>query len=171
MKFKQLMLGVMLWLVAGLTSTSLVAQVVEQPTAMETYMSKVCRSKCVDPVLLLDYVLDTAKDLDLDPYDLLAIMQVESSFKPEAANRGNVGLMQVNLRYHAKKFKTSPYNVQANTQVGGSIYKACLIKRKGNKALAFRCYNSENVKNMIYPNKVLKARADLMRSNVIPAPL
>lgn len=124
-------------------------------------MSKVCLAQCIDPTEVVGYVKEAAKDLEIDPIDLLAIMQVESGFKPKAYNKGNVGLMQVNLRYHKSKFKSSPYNAQANIFVGASIYKACLIKRKYNKARALRCYNGENRKDMIYPNKVIKAMKEL----------
>ena len=148
-------------LVAGLTALPLEAYSKGFDPSFETHMSKVCLTKCANPVRILDAAQNVAKDLELDPIDILAIMQVESGFKPMANNNGSVGLMQVNLHYHKRKFKTSPYDLEANIFVGASVYKACLIKRNNNKAQALRCYNGETRKDMIYPNKVLKVIREL----------
>lgn len=171
MKLRQLMLGVLLMIVATLSSFPIVAKETSPVDVFNGYKGKACLKACADSDLILISVQETARDLSLDPNDLLAIMRVESSFKAKARNRDSVGLMQVNLKYHAKKFKTSPYDVPANTFVGATVYKACLTKRNGNKAKALRCYNGENAKNMIYPNKVLKVLKEIKSLNIFPTTL
>lgn len=126
-----------------------------QTLTLQDFINKACYKQCIDSKELMEYVTIASIVQQVDPEDLLAIITIESAFKPKARNAASVGLMQVNLDYHAKKFKTTPYNPKANVIVGAGIYKACLNKRNGNKAKALRCYNGENVKNMIYPNKVL----------------
>lgn len=171
MKLRQLMLGVLFMIVASLSSFPIVAQETTQVDVFTSYKNKACLRDCVDSDLVLLSVQESAKAIGVEANDLLAIMRVESAFKPKAYNLGNVGLMQVNLKYHAKKFKTSPYDVPANIYVGASIYKACLTKRKGNKAKALRCYNGENSKSMVYPNKVLKVLNEIKSLNIFSTTL
>lgn len=161
MIFKQLAKVVLSLLVACLVAIPSKAVGESAPYTFIQHFNKVCKANCIDANLLVFFTEAVAKDLGLDFKDLLAIMQVESGFIPKAYSRGNVGLMQVNLYYHRKKFKSSPYNVLDNIYVGATIYKTCLIKHKQSKPKALRCYNSEAVKDMIYPNKVLKALKEL----------
>lgn len=121
------------------------------------YVNLKCSSRCADPKALLNGVKLLAKQRNLDFKRLLAIIAVESSFKTQAVNGGSVGVMQVNLKYHKKKFRQNPYNVWDNIRVGSSIYKACVTRHKGNARKALWCYNGEGDKTFKYPLMVFKA--------------
>ena len=133
------------------------AKELEDPQVLAQYIAVHCKKRCVNPDTVFIAVQEAAIKYNIPVNMLLAIMRVESSFKPKAENLDSVGLMQVNLKFHAKKFKVSYYDIFANVDIGASIYRDCLNKRKNDTAKALRCYNGENAKNMIYPNKVIKA--------------
>jgi len=156
--------GILLAFLVLLFHTPLTAKSLTYEHKLADYVMKVCNRKCVDPQVLIMAIQMAAERHGLEEDELLAIARVESSFNPRAKNVNSVGLMQVNLAYHAKSFKVSPYDVFANLDVGASIYKACLVKRKGNVARALRCYNGEARKDMIYPNKVLKVLAEIRKN-------
>lgn len=153
--------GTLLALVILFFSLPIVARDLDNTKALADYIGTHCKKKCVNPDVVLMAVQASARNHGVSINELLAIMRVESAFNPKANNQGSVGLMQVNLKYHARSFRVNPYDVFANVDVGASVYKACLVKRKGNVAKALRCYNGEGAKNMIYPNKVLKTLADI----------
>lgn len=130
------------------------------PITLQDYIQSYCKAGCVDQEDLLKSVSDTARELDIDFKDLLAIAKVESKFKVKATSRGNKGLLQVNVSWHKKKLKgRNPYNVKVNVEVGGGIYKDCLIKHKGNRSKSLRCYNGNGDKK--YVKKVDQARDEI----------
>lgn len=130
------------------------------PITLQDYIQSVCKKQCVDQEDLLKSVSDTARELDIDFKDLLSIIKVESKFKPKATSKGNKGLMQVNIRYHRKKLKgRNVFNVKVNIEVGGGIYKDCLVKNKGNRSKSLKCYNGGGDKK--YVIKINKARDEL----------
>lgn len=163
MKTLHLRLGILLSFAALLLCSPLTAKNLTYNQELAQYVAKVCSSKCVDTQVLLMAIKLASERHGVQEDELLAIMRVESSFNTKAKNARSVGLMQVNLAYHAKSFKVSPYDVFSNIDVGASIYKACLIKRKGNVARALRCYNGEARKDMVYPNKVLKVLTEIRK--------
>lgn len=154
--FKRFCQSAVVLLIAILFHQTLTAQDLQTNNELQYHVAKMCKTKCADPQLLLMAVQQSAIDHNVPEALILAIIQVESGFKPKAKNSGSVGLMQVNLKYHRNKFKVSPYDIFSNVDVGTGIYKACLKAKRGNVAKALRCYNGEGVKNMIYPNKVLR---------------
>lgn len=123
-----------------------------------------CKRDCVEQEVLLDSVHRAATALRVDFKVLLAIIQVESAFNPRAKNGSSVGLNQVNLRYHRKRFTPGNYyDVRENVLAGAAVYKECLIKSKGNKSLALRCYNGYHLGDPNYVTKVTKAYEQINR--------
>lgn len=135
------------------------------------YMKYHCRAGCVSEGDLLTSVMSTASMLNIDFKDLLAIVKVESNFKPKAKSGKNRGLMQVNVRYHQDKLKGKDvYDVATNISVGGMIYKDCLDKTKGEKRNALKCYNGSSKKSL-YAVKVLSTIKEISKFQVVQAPL
>ncbi len=93
----------------------------------------------------VERVFDVADDLELDPFLMLAIMAIESSFDPHArSGQGAQGLMQVHTRVHLDKFR--PYGGASratdpaiNIRVGGQILKDYL-ERYGSSRAALKAY-------------------------------
>ena len=70
---------------------------------------------------------------DVDVKLVLAIMMRESSFNPSAIGGSDCGLMQVNVWYHAKRYKVSIedlLNVETNIRIGCDILKNIIEQRK-----------------------------------------
>lgn len=96
-----------------------------------------------------------AESYSIKPKLIMSIIHVESKFIPTAKNGSNVGLMQVNTRYHKTKFgNNSYYGIYSNVFVGTSILKDCLNKNNNNTKKALRCYNGGGDDQ--YAKKVLK---------------
>lgn len=91
----------------------------------------------------IQHAYQQAQRYALDPYQILAMMRVESRFDHKARSSENAqGLMQVIPRWHkAALAKRSPYDPLVSIEVGTSIYNDCLIKHKGNHRLATSCYS------------------------------
>lgn len=131
---------------------------------LNAYIHHKCKSKCINSKALLKVTKQEALTKGIDYRHLLAIITVESGFKPKARNQDSVGLMQVNLSYHSKSFHSSdPTNLRSNIRVGASIYKACYIKHKGNVFKALKCYNGEGRKTNVYSAKVLLAFKEISK--------
>ena len=90
-----------------------------------------------------------AFDLGLDPHLILAVMAVESRFKPNARGAGGAnGLMQVVTHIHTRRFQ--PYggvkmamDPVVNIKVGAQLLKD-LIKMKGSVVGGVRAYAGGN---------------------------
>lgn len=93
----------------------------------------------------VDHAYRVAKDLKLDPWLILAIMGIESSFDPNAiSHKGAQGLMQVLTRVHAEKFApfggvTAAFDPLSNIKVGAKILKD-YIDRDGSIEAALKSY-------------------------------
>lgn len=133
-------------------------------TALDEYVSKVCKQNCANVDTIKEAVSLASDGYKIDSKLILAVMKVESGFKPKAFSNNNVGLMQVNLYYHQKKFKNNDYfNVYLNVLVGTSILKDCFTKHKGNHNKTFVCYNGGADKQ--YAAKVTKSLSELNSFN------
>lgn len=125
------------------------------------YIDKVCKKGCVEADRLLQAVTDAAKEYRVNPVTLLAIIRVESSYKPLAENKVNgrsVGLSQIQIRWHRDKFRTiDPFDITDNVRVGAKVYKDCVVKHKGDRSRALACYsgNTEYSRTKYVP-KVLE---------------
>lgn len=95
---------------------------------------------------LIETVLLNAKEFDVNPVLILAVMSVESRFNPYAeSGAGAQGLMQVMTRVHSDKFEAlgqeddAAFHPQHNVKVGVQILSDC-IKRRGSVADGLKCY-------------------------------
>ena len=86
----------------------------------------------LDSKLINEYVshaIVVAKEVDLDPVLLVAVMSIESNFNPNIqSNMGAQGLMQVLTRVHLDKFApyggpAAAFKPEANIRVGAYILK------------------------------------------------
>lgn len=112
------------------------------PLTLHDYITTVCSRNCVEQEQLLSSVSTAAIETGADVKTLLTIISIESRFDTRAKNGKSVGLHQVHLRWHAKKFPNKNYyDVDENVSVGASIYGECLKKHKGVRDQALRCYN------------------------------
>ncbi len=133
-----------------------------QPVTLKQYIKTTCPRNCVSDVLLITILKQESARVKVDYKDFLPVIRVESSFNRKATNGSNVGLSQVHLKYHRKKFKKKDYyDAVDNIRVGLSIFKACLVKSKGNKNKAYTCYNGGG--NKKYVQKVTKAFKELAK--------
>jgi soluble lytic murein transglycosylase-like protein len=130
---------------------------VSNSKTIEQYVDQRCKVNCVDVDTLLNATRLVADSLGIDYLILISLIRVESGFNKKAKNGSSVGLMQVHLRYHKKKFDTSDvFSPYANIFVGASILKDCMVRYKNNVNNSLRCYNGGGDKNYVYKvNKVL----------------
>ena len=125
---------------------------------------------------------------NLDPYLILAVIQVESEFAPRAvSNRGAIGLMQVMPKtgdYVAKEYgisyegRKSLYDPLVNVKLG-IRYLSFLAERYDNTENALAAYNygpsnfekalSANRKTFGYVKKVLRFRSYLEEESILLA--
>ena len=134
--------------------------------ALGKYISSACKTSCVDASLLLISVEKASEELDVNPTTLLAIIEVESSFKHRALNKTNgksIGLSQIQVKWHRDKFtSTNYYDVFDNVRVGAVIYRDCIKRHKGSRERALWCYNGHQKNGLkAYVPKVLKAHSRL----------
>ena len=113
-------------------------------------------------------------DFEVDPYVVIAVIAIESSFNPLAeSSAGALGLMQVMPFIHRKKFEKyggfdKSLDVKVNVYVGTEILKNFYL-RYGNYRRALLAYVgvSQN-SNSRYPNKVLRLRDRLKKLTKTP---
>jgi len=94
---------------------------------------------------------------------LLAVIAVESEFDPAARNKNDLGLMQVNLRYHpqeARNLKSAAelLKIDTNIKMGARILRRYMDDEAGKVYPALRRYNGLWKINH-YPERVLMAKA------------
>jgi len=109
------------------------------------FVAKKYRIAVGDVQHLVAYAYRAAKEFRLDPYLVLAVMSIESSFNPDARSpAGAQGLMQVLTRVHTDKFApfggaTAAFDPMANISVGSRILKEYLV-REGSVEGALKSY-------------------------------
>jgi soluble lytic murein transglycosylase-like protein len=101
----------------------------------------------------------------LDPFLLVALMAVESSFNPVAESQaGAVGLMQVIPEYHTDKFDSaseSALHPPTNVRIGTLVLKE-YIRRAGSLVSGLQMYNgAANDETTAFANKVLSEKVRL----------
>lgn len=95
---------------------------------------------------LVGHAYRIARDAKLDPWLVLAVISVESSFNPKAqSHQGAQGLMQVLTRVHADKFApfggaAAAFDPLANMRVGTQILKEYLARAGGSVEDALKSY-------------------------------
>jgi soluble lytic murein transglycosylase-like protein len=114
--------------------------------------------------------VDASAETLLDPLLLVAVMAVESNFKPNLeSSAGAQGLMQVMTKIHARKYapyggKTAAFQPEANIRVGALILKQC-IALMGSLEGGLRYYvgaASPNTSDGGFVAKVLNERRQLI---------
>lgn len=96
--------------------------------------------------VLVEQAYRTAREAKLDPWLVLAVISVESSFNPKAqSNKGAQGLMQVLTRVHAEKFApfggvAAAFDPLANMRVGTQILKEYIVRAEGSVEGALKSY-------------------------------
>lgn len=131
-------------------------------TVWLTDMSYRLRKRMPDPKLRIEFLKNVhyeAKRVGVEPGMVLALIEVESNFKPYAISRvGARGLMQV-MPFWLKKIGRpgdSLFNVRTNLRYGCTILKFYLDKEKGNLTRALGRYNG-SLGRWKYPSKVYRA--------------
>lgn len=113
-------------------------------------------------------IFENAKKHNVDPFLILSIMFVESTFKEQARSNANaIGLMQVIYRWHKEKVESAEhlYNPEINVQVGTQIIKEYIERSKTEKEALLR-YNGSLGKSDKYAKRVQKYRA-IFKNEVI----
>jgi len=118
---------------------------------------------------IVEISFSAGSDFEVDPYVVIAVIAIESSFNPLAeSSAGALGLMQVMPLIHRKKFEKyggfdKSLDVKVNVYVGTEILKNFYL-RYGNYQRALLAYVgvSQN-SNSSYPKKVLRLRDRLKK--------
>ena len=118
---------------------------------------------------IVEISFSAGSDFEVDPYVIIAVIAIESSFNPLAeSSAGALGLMQVMPLIHRKKFEKyggfdKSLDVKVNVYVGTEILKNFYL-RYGNYQRALLAYVgvSQN-SNSSYPKKVLRLRDRLKK--------
>ncbi len=127
-----------------------------------TDMSRRLTKKVPDPkqrILILKTVLHEAVRVGIEPELILAVIDVESNFRPYAVSRaGALGLMQV-MPFWVKEIgrpKDNLFRIRTNLRYGSTILRFYLDKEKGNRTRALSRYNGSRGK-WRYPARVYRA--------------
>jgi len=115
-------------------------------------------------------VFKKSKKYKVDPFIVLALIQVESSFKPYAvSSAGAYGLMQVNYAVWKDELKINfnkIFDIDYNIELGIKIFKHYLKINNNNLLKAFLMYNNGyKYDNKAYPFKVLASNFFLKVNN------
>lgn len=114
--------------------------------------------------VIVNVAFEEAFKYEISPDLVLAVIQKESSFRPDARNpSGATGLMQVMPKYHADKIRhirhpAGLFNPQSNIRVGVRILAEYLESADGDISRALRKY-SGNARN--YPQAVQRIVEEL----------
>ena len=112
---------------------------------------------------LASYVLESAKEFDLDPRLLLAVAKVESRFDADADLGNGRGLMQVVPRWHEAKIKLarkrfnthSIFEPQLNLFVGSWVLRDAMAMSKDVREALSRYNGTLADRSFRYANLVL----------------
>lgn len=115
---------------------------------------------------IVDTTVNIADQYGFDPIMLLAIMKVESGFRPKVKNTyGAMGLMQVVPRFHKDKIgKANILNIKTNIKVGAQVLSDCFDRNNLFLERAVQCYNGGA--SAKYIKKLRVAYASIARHDV-----
>ncbi|HLT25519.1 MAG TPA: transglycosylase SLT domain-containing protein [Zeimonas sp.] len=138
----------------------------EEQRNISRFVARRYRVKLDDVQRFVAHAFRAAREFGLDPYLVLAVMSIESSFNPNArSSAGAQGLMQVLTRVHLDKFAPfggahAALDPVANITVGSRILKEYLV-REGTVEGALKSYVGAALlpHDFGYGNKVLTERA------------
>lgn len=146
-----------------------------QSQALRSYIARKYRIAHDVAGVLIHTVYAVAREKDLDPLLILAVIAIESRYNPFAESHvGAQGLMQVMTRVHKEKFEPfeggvdAALNPIANIRVGSQILYDC-IKRRGSVTGGLACYvGATGPGDGGYGAKVLAERRRLSLTSGIP---
>jgi len=146
-----------------------------QERALRSYIARKYRvaSSVVGAVISAAFVV--AREMDLDPQLILAVIAIESRYNPYAESHvGAQGLMQVLTRVHSDKFTefddgiVAALHPIANMRVGSRILRDC-IDRRGSIEKGLACYvGATGPNDGGYGARVLAERRRMALASGIP---
>lgn len=147
----------------------------EQERALRSYLARKYRIASSVAGALISTVFIVAKEMNLDPQLILAVIAIESRYNPYAESHvGAQGLMQVMTRVHKDKFTEfsdgtiAALHPIANIRVGSRILRDC-IDRRGSVERGLACYvGATGPNDGGYGAKVLAERRRIALASGIP---
>lgn len=146
-----------------------------QERALRSYLARKYRIASSVAGALVNTAFVVAREMDLDPQLILAVIAIESRYNPYAESHvGAQGLMQVMTRVHKDKFTEfsdgtiAALHPIANMRVGSRILRDC-IDRRGSIERGLACYvGATGPKDGGYGAKVLAERRRIALASGIP---
>lgn len=146
-----------------------------QSQALRSYLARKYRIAHSVAGALINTVFVVAREKNLDPQLVLAVIAIESRYNPYAESHvGAQGLMQVMTKVHKDKFEVfsdgsiAALNPIANIRVGVQILYDC-IKRRGSVEGGLACYvGATGPSDGGYGAKVLAERRRIALASGIP---
>ena len=146
-----------------------------QERALRSYIARKYRVASSVVGALISTAFVVAREMDLDPQLILAVIAIESRYNPYAESHvGAQGLMQVLTRVHTDKFTEfdegaiAALHPIANMRVGSRILRDC-IDRRGSVERGLACYvGATGPSDGGYGAKVLAERRRMALASGIP---
>lgn len=147
-----------------------------QERALRSYLARKYRIASSVAGVIISTAFILAKEMQLDPQLILAVIAIESRYNPYAESHvGAQGLMQVMTRVHKEKFDEFAEGTMAalhpiaNMKVGTIILRDC-IKRRGSIERGLACYvGATGPSDGGYGAKVLAERRRIaLASGILP---
>ena len=146
-----------------------------QERALRSYIARKYRIAASVAGALISTAFVVAREMDLDPQLILAVIAIESRYNPYAESHvGAQGLMQVMTRVHKEKFTDfsdgtmAALHPIANMRVGSRILRDC-INRRGSIERGLACYvGATGPGDGGYGAKVLAERRRIALASGIP---
>ena len=143
------------------------ASAISAPTTADPYLvARIARRYRVAPSAVERVVALAEKHFPLDPILLLAIVGVESSWRPwTVGSVGEVGLCQVRPDLHGAS-ATELADPSVNIRVAARVLRGCLKRSHGDWAGAVARYNGQGEAAELYAARVLGERETLLMPDV-----
>lgn len=146
-----------------------------QEQALRQYLARKYRIASSVAGALINTAFVVAREMELDPQLILAVIAIESRYNPYAESHvGAQGLMQVMTRVHKEKFTEfsdgtiAALHPIANMRVGSRILRDC-INRRGSIERGLACYvGATGPSDGGYGAKVLAERRRIALASGIP---
>lgn len=146
-----------------------------QERALRSYLARKYRIASSVAGALISTAFVVAREMELDPQLILAVIAIESRYNPYAESHvGAQGLMQVMTRVHKEKFTEfsdgtiAALHPIANMRVGSRILRDC-INRRGSVERGLACYvGATGPGDGGYGAKVLAERRRIALASGIP---
>lgn len=146
-----------------------------QEQALRQYLARKYRIASSVAGALINTAFVVAREMELDPQLILAVIAIESRYNPYAESHvGAQGLMQVMTRVHKEKFTEfsdgtiAALHPIANMRVGSRILRDC-IDRRGSIERGLACYvGATGPSDGGYGAKVLAERRRIALASGIP---